>query len=93
MRTIKLKNQYKRDLKRIAGGIGKSALDKALSPVVLALAEDRTLPPRYRDHPLTGNWAEHRECHIKPDLLLVYSLPDTTTLQLERLGSHSELFR
>ena len=44
------------------------------------------------DHPLTGNWIDHRECHVKPDILLIYK-SDETTLFLERLGSHSELFR
>lgn len=44
-----------------------------------------------RDHALTGNWAGHRECHLKPDLLLIYDKPDDETLVLRRLGSHSDL--
>jgi addiction module RelE/StbE family toxin len=39
----------------------------------------------------TGDWKDHRDCHIKPDLLLIYRKPDTRVLQLVRLGSHSEL--
>jgi mRNA interferase YafQ len=50
------------------------------------------LEPRHRDHDLSGDWAGYRECHIKPDLLLIYRKPDTVTLRLARLGSHSELF-
>ena len=46
---------------------------------------------KYSDHPLTGNWVEHRDCHIKPDLVLIYRKPDKKRLQLIRLGSHSEL--
>ena len=45
-----------------------------------------------RLHGLTGNWAGYRECHMKPDLLLIYSKPEPDTLRLARLGSHSELF-
>jgi len=44
-----------------------------------------------RDHPLTGEWKDHRDCHIRPDLVLIYRVPDAKTLQLVRLGSHSEL--
>jgi len=51
------------------------------------------LEPQYRDHDLSGNWAGYRDCHIKPDLLLIYRKPDPDTLQLARLGSHSELFK
>jgi mRNA interferase YafQ len=42
--------------------------------------------------PLGGGWRDHRECHLKPDLLLIYRKPDSEVLQLIRLGSHSELF-
>jgi mRNA interferase YafQ len=59
--------------------------------VVVALANDQTLDPRHRDHGLTGDWKDHRDCHIKPDLVLIYRLPDEERLQLVRLGSHTEL--
>ena len=62
-----------------------------LERVVDLLAADMPLPQRYRDHPLTGDWSDHRDCHIRPDLVLIYRKPDTDTLQLVRLGSHSEL--
>jgi mRNA interferase YafQ len=55
------------------------------------LVNDRALAPKLRDHALTGNWKDHRDCHVKPDLVLIYRLVDKTTLQLVRLGSHSEL--
>jgi mRNA interferase YafQ len=57
-----------------------------------ALATDRPLEARHRDHDLGGNWNGYRECHVKPDLLLIYRKPDANTLQLARLGSHSEIF-
>ena len=51
-----------------------------------------SLEARYRDHDLSGDWAGYRECHIKPDLLLIYRKSEPSTLRLARLGSHSELF-
>ena len=50
------------------------------------------LPPSNRDHALTGDWLGYRECHVKPDLLLIYKKPDDLTLRLARFRSHSELF-
>ena len=67
-------------------------LDDALKPVLVALATDQPLDARHRDHDLSGDWAGYRECHIKPDLLLIYRKSDADTLRLARLGSHSELF-
>jgi YafQ family addiction module toxin component len=56
-----------------------------------ALATDQSLAERYHDHSLTGDWKDHRDCHVKPDLVLIYRKPDEESLQLVRLGSHSEL--
>ncbi len=56
------------------------------------LANDQTIPTAYRDHALSGEYIRHRECHLKPNLLLIYNKPDNTTLRMVRLGSHSELF-
>ncbi|HEY6304818.1 MAG TPA: type II toxin-antitoxin system YafQ family toxin [Terriglobales bacterium] len=53
---------------------------------------NKPLPERNRDHALGADWRDHRERHLKPDLLLLYSKPDADVLQLVRLGSHSELF-
>jgi mRNA interferase YafQ len=60
--------------------------------VLVALANDQPLEPRHCDHDLSGDWAGYRECHVKPDLLLIYRKPDAETVRLARLGSHSELF-
>lgn len=59
--------------------------------VVNLLAADTPLPRRNVDHPLSGEWSDHRDCHIRPDLVL--NLPQTNhdSLELVRLGSHSEL--
>jgi len=49
------------------------------------------LEPRHRDHALTGNFQGLRDCHIRPDLVLIYAKPSPEILHLVRLGSHSEL--
>ncbi|MGV7123226.1 type II toxin-antitoxin system YafQ family toxin [Sphingopyxis sp. 550A] len=91
MRTIERTGQFKRDYKREKKGQNAKTLDAALIPVVEALTSDEPLEPRHRDHALTGDWRDHRDCHIKPDLVLIYRKPDNDTLQLVRLGSHAEL--
>jgi mRNA interferase YafQ len=91
MRIIKQSGQFKRDLKREAKGPHRQALQSDFTSIVQALAKDEPLAERYRDHPLTGEWNDHRDCHLKPDLVLIYRKPDTERLQLVRLGSHSEL--
>lgn len=63
-----------------------------VSTVVELLLSDQVLPQKNRDHALSGDWMGYRECHIKPDLLLIYRKPDAHTVRLARLGSHSELF-
>jgi mRNA interferase YafQ len=91
MRTISYTNRFKRDYKREkAGRLGKT-LDADLVQVVNLLAADTPLPRRNFDHPLSGEWSDHRDCHIKPDLVLIYRKPDKDNLQLVPLGSHSEL--
>jgi len=59
--------------------------------VVNQLAADSALPRKNFDHALTADWVDHRDCHIKPDLILIYRKPDDEHLDLVRLGSHSEL--
>jgi mRNA interferase YafQ len=62
-----------------------------LLALVSLLATDVPLPEKYRDHALSGDWKDHRDCHIRPDLVLIYRKADTEALELVRLGSHSEL--
>jgi len=93
MRTIEYANIFKKDYKRIKATPrhAKNA-EKLLSSTVKLLAQDKELPPANRDHSLSGDWVGYRECHIKPDLLLIYKKSDENTLRLARFGSHSELF-
>jgi len=91
MRTIERTRQFKRDYKRESRGRHRSDLDERLAAIVRALASDEPLEPHHHDHPLSGPWADFRDCHIRPDLVLIYEKPDTRTLRLVRMGSHAEL--
>jgi mRNA interferase YafQ len=66
-------------------------LDTLLTGAVAALAADQPLPRRNFDHTLSGEWDDCRDCHLRPDLVLIYRKVDKTSLELIRLGSHSEL--
>ena len=84
--TTAFKKSYKRMLKR---GLDISLLDE----VVDQLRQGKTLDDKYRDHGLTGNFAGFRECHIKPDWLLVYLIENNIlTLTLVDTGSHADIF-
>jgi mRNA interferase YafQ len=90
MRTIRQTGQFKRDLKREAKGPHRNVLQEDFVVIVEMLACDKALDPKYCDHSLSGDWIDHRDCHIKPDLVLIYRKPDDVVLQLVRIGSHSE---
>jgi mRNA interferase YafQ len=84
MRKFKPSKTFKRD-------IAKIGLSEPLVEVLYLLLNNKTLPEKYRDHALTGDLQEFRECHVRPDLLLIYKISDEL-LELARLGTHSELF-
>ena len=67
MRTIERSTTFKRDYKRESKGQHRATLDADLRPILIALATDTQLEPRYRDHDLSGEWAGYRDCHVKPD--------------------------
>ncbi len=69
-----------------------------LKQVILSLiADDEPLGPEWRDHPLKGDWAGHRECHIGGDFLLIYTLDEASgrsgLIVFVRTGTHAELFQ
>ena len=92
MRAIDRASSFKRDYKREAKGQHRATLDSELKPVIVALVTDQLLAAKCRDHELNGDWKGYRECHVKPDLLLIYRKVDVDILRLARLGSHSALF-
>lgn len=82
-------NQFKKDYKRVQ----KQNKDvEKLRVVVEKLAGKEKLDPRYKDHPLSGNWKGFRDCHVEPDWVLIYKTTEEVLI-LERTGSHSELFK
>lgn len=90
---MRLRGRRLRDWKREkANPRHRRDLDDLLSSVLEFLVVDESMPIRNRDQALSGAWNGYRECHIKPDLLLIYAIPDEHTLRLARVGSHSELF-
>jgi mRNA interferase YafQ len=91
-RRIKLTGRFDRDFRRELSGVLGRILPRLLAETVSILSGDLPLPPRYRDHALSGEWKDYRDCHIRPDLILIYRKPDDDSLEPVRLGSHSELF-
>ena len=90
MRTIKQTSQFKRDLKRELKGPHRQSLQTHFLSLVEALALDKPLDAHYHDHALSQDWKGYRDCHVRPDLVLIYRL-DEDLLTLTRLGSHAEL--
>lgn len=88
-RTIELTTRFKRDYKRVLKT--DPTLQDKLAQVIELLANDANLPERLSDHPLQGEWKGFRDCHVRPDLVMIYAKSDGI-LSLARLGSHSELF-
>lgn len=91
MRKIRPTTRFRRDVKRESRGAQWKRTFPIFQQVILDLANDQSLAPRFMDHALTGNWVGFRECHVLPDLLLIYQLVSNDELRLARLGSHSTL--
>lgn len=90
MLTIKYEKSFKKDFKRI---IRRGYDGKLLDAVVHLLKTQTPLPAKYRDHQLTGNYGNYRECHIASDWLLVYCIKEEELiLTLTRTGTHSDIF-
>ena len=84
-RTSSFKKQYKK----------LSISDKELlKEVIILLTQNSELDEKYKDHKLTGNFKDLRECHVKPDLLLMYKINnDILELALVQVGNHNSLFK
>ena len=90
MLTIRYETSFKKDFKRVV----KRGCDiRLMEKVIEILANEQPLPAKYKDHSLTGDYKDCRECHITPDWLLIYQINnDELILYLTRTGSHSDLF-
>ena len=87
--SIRHSAQFKKDVKHVLRG-GKDT-EKLLS-IISKLADGETLPKKYCDHPLKGDFKGKRDCHIEDDWLLIYAIEDGELI-LYRTGTHSQLFR
>ena len=92
MRKINYTTQFERDFKLVKRNPNYKNFEALLEDLVIDLQNDSTILAKFQDHSLLGEYKECRECHLKPDLLLIYEKPDRTTLTLIRLGSHAQLF-
>jgi mRNA interferase YafQ len=91
MLKLKYTSQFKKDYKNLKSS---KYNPRDLEIIISALANENTLDPKYKDHSLKGELKSFRECHIKPDWLLIYELGlNKHLLILVRTGSHSELYK
>lgn len=92
MLKIEFTGQFKKDYKQ---AIKRGCKEQELTTVISLLAAEQTLPAKYKDHALENsrNYKGMRECHIKPDWLLIYKkYADRLVLELIRTGTYSDLF-
>ena len=89
MPGFKYTTAFKKDFKRLEND---ERVTGRLTIVLAALASGKSVPLAFRDHRLVGRLSHCRECHIRPDLLLVYE-PASEAIVLHRLCNHGELFR
>lgn len=89
MLSIHYSNKFKKNLELM---IRRGKDPEKIKAVIVCLAKGIPLEPRHKDHPLVGNFAGFRDCHVEPDWLLIYRFEEDT-LYLERTGTHSDLFK
>lgn len=89
MYQLEYSTQFKKDFKKITKMPIPDIID--VGDIISRLQRGESLDTKHVNHPLTGNWLGFKDCHIKPDLVLIYRVIDNS-LQLARIGSHSEVF-
>ena len=90
-RKVTYSSKFRKDYKRVRNN---ARLRTEVLEVIDLLAVDAPLPPALRDHELVGEWKGMRDCHVRPDVVLIYQKYEevVSILRLERLGSHAEVF-
>ena len=95
-RRVDFAKSFAKDWERLSRS-GRYDMSRLKTVMLLLVAKDAPLPPEWKDHPLKGDWAGHRECHVGGDFLLIYYVDETAgpsgTIVFVRAGTHSELFR
>jgi addiction module toxin component, YafQ family/addiction module toxin, RelE/StbE family len=90
MLKLEFTNKFKKDFKRM---LSRGCKEEHFDEVVKMLINEIPLPAKYKDHSLSGNYKDFKECHIEPDWLLIYRIEaEILTLVLSRTGTHSDLF-
>ncbi len=93
MLMIELSRAFRKDYRRVISNPAHARdIPKAYESAVSMLVAGVPLPDHFKDHPLLGEWRGYRECHLKPDVLLIYRKTKDGILRIARLGSHAELF-
>ncbi len=87
MLEISYSKKFKKDFKKI----DDNEIKDELKNIISKLANSEPLEVKYKEHALKGNYKNFRECHLAPDMLLIYKI-ENNILYCYRLGSHSELF-
>lgn len=91
---LKISNQYKKDLRKVLkSGLRLKSRKNIIGNIIDNLLSREKLEAKYKDHALTGQWNGYKDCHIEPDLIMIYFIDtDNKILEMSRIGSHSELF-
>lgn len=89
-RTADYARSFVKDWERLSRS-GRYDMRLLKEVMLLLIANDAPLGPEWLDHPLKGDWADHRECHIGGDFLLIYHV-ENDFINFVRTGSHAELF-
>ena len=91
MLNVRYTAQFKKDYKL---AVKRGYNPKELEKVIDLLKTGESLPQIYKDHPLSGEWKHYRDCHIRPDWILIYRIiEESLILELTRTGTHSDLFK
>ncbi len=88
--NLNIENSFRDDTKRLYRR--NIMVQDEIAPIVEKLLNQEQLEPQYNDHPLKGDYVGYRDCHIKPDLVLVYKIQNDT-LYLSRIGRHRDIFK
>ena len=87
---------FSKDWERLSRS-GRYDMNRLKEAMLALVANDAPLGPEWKDHPLKGEWAGFRECHIGGDFLLIYEADDSAgksgTIIFVRAGTHSDLFK
>lgn len=89
-RAADFSKAFRKDWERLTRS-GRFDLTRLKEVMLLLIANDAPLGPEWFDHPLKGDWADHRECHVGGDFLLIYTA-DEWQIIFVRAGTHADLF-